>query len=302
MTAPVRLDGVAKRYREIEAVRMVTLALAAGETVALVGHNGAGKTTLMKLILGLVRPSAGEVRLFGMDPAGRLGATARRKVGFLPESIVFDGALSGREALAFFARLKGLPAAAGEALLERLGLAHAADRRLWTYSNGMRQRVGLAQAFLGAPGLLLLDEPTTGLDPDLRRDFYRLVGEARARGAAVLLSSHALAELEAAVDRVALMDRGRLVACGTLDELRGLSALPTRIRLTMPAERIGALPSRLDPVPAGPHRVELAVANGAKLGAIRELARLDAGIEDIEIVTPSLDAVVAELRQRDAAR
>jgi Cu-processing system ATP-binding protein len=279
----------------------VTLTLAAGETVALVGHNGVGKTTLMKLVLGLMRPSAGWVELLGTDPAGPRGAAMRRQVGFLPEAVVLDGALSGREALAFFARLKGLPAGTGVPLLERLGLAGAADRRLATYSKGMRQRVGLAQAFMGTPRLLLLDEPTTGLDPELRRDFYRLVDEARNRGAAVLLSSHALAELEGVADRVALMDRGRLAACGTLAELRGLSALPVKIRLTMPGDRIDALPARLGPVPVGRGHVELEVRDGAKLSALRELARVDAGIEDIEIVNPSLDAVVAELRQHERA-
>jgi Cu-processing system ATP-binding protein len=299
LTAPAQLERAVKRYQDVEAVREVTLALRSGEAVALVGANGAGKTTLMKLILGLVRPSAGSVRLLGTDPASRRGTAMRRQVGFLPESVVFDGALSGREILAFFARLKGLSADAGMPLLERLGLGPAAGRRLSTYSKGMRQRVGLAQAFMGEPRLLLLDEPTTGLDPELRRDFYRLVQEAQTAGAAILLSSHALAELEGAADRLALMDGGRLVACGTLPELRRISTLPSRIRVTMPDDRIAALPPRLCALSAGPRKVDVEIANGSKLDVLRELADLDAGIEDIEILTPSLDAVMAELRRRE---
>lgn len=300
MSPPVRLESVDKRYGTIDAVRRVTLAIAAGETVALVGHNGAGKTTLMKLVLGLVRPSGGSVSLLGADPAGARGAAVRRHVGFLPESIVLDGGLSGREALAFFARLKGLPAKAGEHLLDRLGLAEAGGRRLATYSKGMRQRIGLAQAFMGAPRLLLLDEPTTGLDPELRRDFYRLLDEARGRGGAVLLSSHALTELENVADRIALMERGRLLACATLHELRELSGLPSTIRLSMAENRMADLPQGLAAVRAGPGRVEIAVASNARLAVLRELAALDAGIEDIDIETPSLEAVFAELRQAEA--
>lgn len=300
MTHPVALQDTAKRYDRVDAVRGVTLALAPGETTALVGHNGAGKTTLMKLVLGLIRPTAGTVRLLGADPAGREGALLRRRVGFLPESLVLDGGLSGRETLAFLARLKGLPPRAGLPLLERLGLGPAADRRLATYSKGMRQRVGLAQAFMGTPALLLLDEPTSGLDPDLRADFYRLVGEAKRRGAAVLLSSHALAELEGVADRIALMEGGRLVADGSLAELRRRSGLPSRVWLTMPQARIAALPAALGARPAGPDRVEIALLNGAKLPALRELAALDAGIEDIEIAAPALDAVCARLRRAAA--
>ena len=300
MTHPVTLQDAAKRYDRVDAVRGVTLALPPGETTALVGHNGAGKTTLMKLALGLIRPTAGTVRLLGADPAGRAGAALRRQVGFLPESLVLDGGLTGRETLAFLARLKGLPPRAGWPLLERLGLGPAGDRRLATYSKGMRQRVGLAQAFMGTPALLLLDEPTSGLDPDLRADFYRLVGEAKGRGAAVLLSSHALAELEGVADRIALMEAGRLVADGSLAELRRRSGLPSRVWLTMPQARIAALPARLGARPAGPDRVEIALLNGAQLPALRELAAVDAGIEDIEIAAPALDAVCARLRRAAA--
>ncbi|MBX6323891.1 MAG: ABC transporter ATP-binding protein, partial [Rhodospirillaceae bacterium] len=169
MTATVALDRVDKRYGRQQAVRGVSLTLEGGRCFALVGHNGAGKTTLIKLMLGLARPSAGTVRVLGHDPLTRAGWHARAAVGYLPENVVFPPALSGLEMLRFYARLKRRPETECHALLEQVGLADAARQRIGTYSKGMRQRLGLAQALLGAPRLLLLDEPTTGLDPLLRQ-------------------------------------------------------------------------------------------------------------------------------------
>ncbi len=147
-----------------------------GETIALVGHNGAGKTTLMKLMLGLIRPTAGSIRVLGEDPAAGEFA-ARRRLGYLPESVSFNPALTGRETLAFYARLKREPARDVALLLERVGLAHAADRRVGTYSKGMRQRLGLAQALLGAaarPAARRADDRARpGAAPELLRDRAR---------------------------------------------------------------------------------------------------------------------------------
>ena len=211
MTAIVEIERASKRYGTIDAVRDVSLALEPGETVALVGHNGAGKTTLLKLMLGLARPSAGTIRVLGEDPAAGEFA-ARRRLGYLPESVSFNAALTAREILSFYARLKDEPVAKTLALLDRVGLARAAARRVGTYSKGMRQRLGLAQALIGDPKLLLLDEPTTGLDPALRLEFYEIVEELRARGATVVLSSHALTELEERARRVVIMSEG--ARCG----------------------------------------------------------------------------------------
>ena len=175
------LRSVGKRYGALTALAAVSLEGLPGECLALVGHNGAGKTTLMKLLLGLVRPSEGTVQTLGADPTSAAGDQARFQLGFLPETIAFDAAMTGREVLAFYARLKRLAPRTAEPLLERVGLAAAAGRRVGTYSKGMRQRLGLAQALLGRPRLLLLDEPTTGLDPELRRSFYELISRAHAR-------------------------------------------------------------------------------------------------------------------------
>jgi ABC-type multidrug transport system ATPase subunit len=191
-----------------------------GEATALVGHNGAGKTTLIKLLLGLIRPSAGSVRVLDVDPAGRQGAEARRALGFLPENVAFHGAMSGTELMKFYARLKGQPVSRNRDLLARVGLAEAADRRVSTYSKGMRQRLGLAQTLIGDPRLLLLDEPTSGLDPASRAEVFDMIDKLRADGATVLVSTHALAEVGERVDRVAVLHQGGLLRAGSLAELR----------------------------------------------------------------------------------
>src|SRR5579859_627099 len=205
------LEGVTKLYGRQAAVEAVDLVLRPGETLALAGHNGAGKSTLIKLMLGLIRPTQGRLAVLGQDPAAGGAASARLEIGYLPENVAFDPAMTGAETLAFYARLKRQPVARNAELLERVGIAKAAAQRVGTYSKGMRQRLGLAQALLGTPRLLLLDEPTSGLDPALRQSFYEIVRALRDQGAAVLLSSHALTEIEAQVDRIVIMNRGRKV-------------------------------------------------------------------------------------------
>ena len=177
-----------------------------GRLSALVGHNGAGKTTLIKLMLGLIRADHGAIRVLNEDPAAG-EFSARRQLGYLPENVAFNAALTGRETLAFYARLKQIKPATAWPLLDRVGLMEAADRRVGTYSKGMRQRLGLAQALLGQPRVLLLDEPTTGLDPALRQTFYEILNELRDDGATILISSHALNELEDRAEHVLIMSR-----------------------------------------------------------------------------------------------
>ena len=218
-----------KRYGPVEAVRDLSFALEPGEIIALVGHNGAGKTTLLKLLLGLVRPSEGSIRVLGENPAAG-EFDARRRLGYLPENVSFNPALTARELLSFYAKLKSQPVAVALELLDRVGIGSASSRRLGTYSKGMRQRLGLAQALIGEPQVLLLDEPTTGLDPALRLDFYDIAEARRAGGATVVLSSHALAELGDRAGRIIIMNRGKMVANGSIDHLRHLARLPAKIR------------------------------------------------------------------------
>ncbi|CAO3382663.1 ABC transporter ATP-binding protein [Azospirillum argentinense] len=285
-TPTIRVEGVSKRYGDAFAVREVDLDLAAGECVAMVGHNGAGKSSLIKLMLGLTTPTAGSIRVLGGDPASASASHIRRQVGFLPESVAFHPSMTGRETLDFYARLKRVPRDGNDALFERVGLEPAAvKRRVGTYSKGMRQRLALAQALLGGPKVLFLDEPTTGLDPALRQSFYEIVRDLRDAGTTVLLCSHALTELEGQADRVVVMNRGRKVADGSLATLRGLAQLPVRIRLTLPSGEV----------------VETTCANDDKVATLRQIACEGPELADIEVVQPSLDEMYAHFLRREAA-
>jgi Cu-processing system ATP-binding protein len=302
----VIIDQVVKHYGRHEALKGVSFRLEPGESIALVGHNGAGKTTLLKLMLGLTRPTSGTVRVLGEDPAASPAIRARHGIGFLPETVAFNPAMTGAEVITFFARLKREGRAEARRLLEQVGLATAARRRVGGYSKGMRQRLGLAQALLGAPRVLLLDEPTTGLDPELRLAFYDIVEAARDAGTTVLLSSHILTEIEERADRVIIMHQGRLVAIGTIGELRRLSHLPVRVRLEL-AEGAGEIAQALDGLVLGKphvngHAVELACAPEHKIEVMRRATALGPRLRELELQQPSLDDLYAHfLREQRAA-
>ena len=298
--ALVEIKGVTKRYGAIEAVRDVSFDLPAGEAIALVGHNGAGKTTLLKLMLGLIHPNAGTIRVLGENPAAGEFA-ARRGLGYLPESVSFNAALTGREILTFYARLKGEPVAKSLELLDKVGLGPTSARRVGTYSKGMRQRLGLAQALIGAPKILLLDEPTTGLDPALRLSFYKIVQELRNHGTTVVLSSHALTEIEERTERVIIMNRGVMVAHGSIDELRRIASLPTRIRLKVSHGANGAMATWLAPVASwrqvNSRLIEIDAAPDQKIGLLRRATDPDAPFDDVEVMPPTLDELYAHFLQ-----
>lgn len=305
MTTPlVEISHVTKRYGAIEAVRDISFTLGAGQTIALVGHNGAGKTTLIKLMLGLIRPTEGSIGVLGEDPAAG-SVEARRRLGYLPESVTFNTALTGREVLAFYARLKSESVDGIRALLDRVGLAKAAERRIGTYSKGMRQRLGLAQALIGRPRLLLLDEPTTGLDPGLRMEFYEIVGELRERGATVVLSSHVLTELEERTERVIIVNRGRLVADGTLDELRRIAELPATVRISVAQGGMEQVRSLLGASAStrtlNGHRIEIDATPAQKIELVRRATSASDLIEDIDVIPPSLDELYAHFLRKEAA-
>jgi Cu-processing system ATP-binding protein len=168
----ISLRGVSKHYGALHAVDGVDLAIPRGEIFGLIGHNGAGKSTLFKMMLGLVPATQGEILVGGASVTGRHFRAARRHLGYLPENVVLYDNLDGLETLQFFAKLKHAPMAQCATILDRVGLTHAGKRPVREYSKGMRQRLGFAQALLGTPQVLFLDEPTNGLDPQAIRDFY----------------------------------------------------------------------------------------------------------------------------------
>lgn len=303
MTRTARITDVTKEYGRIKAVRGASFELSQGELVALIGHNGAGKTTLMKLMLGLIRPTGGSIEVLGDNPAAG-EFTGRRQLGYLPENVSFDAALTGGETQAFYARLKREPVTKALELLDMVGLGSASRRRVGTYSKGMRQRLGLAQALIGHPKVLLLDEPTTGLDPELRQTFYDVIERLAAQGATVLLSSHALTELEERAGRVIIMNRGVKVADGSIDRLRNIARLPTKLRLKVAALASDEMPSWL---PAGAacrrlngHVIEIDAEPERKLELLHRATASGTSVEDLDVLPPTLDQLYAHfLRQAE---
>ena len=295
----IEIGCVGKSFHGDVAVRDITFNVAAGEAVAMIGHNGAGKTTIMKMLLGLIAPSSGSVKVFGDDMRRSGRDKAARRIGYLPESITFPPHMTGLEALRYFARLKQMPVDSCLAGLAALGLEAAANKRVGAYSKGMRQRLGLAQALLGAPDLLVLDEPTTGLDPDLRRLFYSLIDERRAGGCAILMSSHALSELQGHVDRIIVINQGEVVADGSLAALRRQAGLPVLIRIKADAAHSVLSETRPDHVECrkiNGNTIELVCAPERKVEVIRWVTTCGYDIDDLDVELPDLDRLYRHYR------
>lgn len=216
------LVGVSRSFGDLKAVDNLTLSLGKGEVTGFLGTNGAGKTTTIKMLIGLIQPTAGTVRLFGGDPTR---ASTRARIGFMPEMAYYYPFLTVRELLAFYGGICGMDKRAIRArtdeLLEEVELVEAAKRPLKTYSKGMLQRAGIAQALLNDPDLLILDEPFTGLDPLARIHFRNLLKKLRDRGKSIFFSSHELGETELLCDNVAIMKKGRCIYHGPVDRLAG---------------------------------------------------------------------------------
>lgn len=225
----VSLDNVVKHYKQLTAISGITLDICQGEVLGLFGHNGAGKTTMMKLILGVISPSSGGVSLFQQKADSQQAFKIRSQIGYLPENVSFYEQLTGLEVLTYFCKLKGHQRSEAVHLLEQVGIHNAMNRAVKTYSKGMRQRLGLAQAFIGKPKLLILDEPTVGLDPIATADFYHTVSQLKQRGCSVILCSHVLPGVEHHIDRVMILSKGKQLALGDLGQLRRHANLPAKI-------------------------------------------------------------------------
>lgn len=218
----VDIDSVSRSFGSVKAVDGLSLVLAPGEIVGFLGTNGAGKTTTIKMTLGLLAPTSGTVKVLGGDPSD---PRVRAHIGYMPEVATYYPYLDARELLSFYGGVCGLDAKTvrrrTDELLDAVGLAYAAKRPLKTYSKGMLQRAGIAQALLNDPDLLVLDEPFTGLDPLARIHFRELLLDLKRRGKTVFFSSHELGETELLCDRVAIMKKGRCVYQGPVRDLAG---------------------------------------------------------------------------------
>lgn len=310
----VEAIAVRKRFGAIEALSGVTLRVATGTVFGLLGPNGAGKTTLVRVLTTLLRPDQGEARVLGLD-VGREPDRVRAAIGLAGQQAAVDETLTGRENLELVGRLYHLRGAearrrAAEAVV-RLALTDAADRPVKTYSGGMRRRLDLGASLVGRPRVLFLDEPTTGLDPRSRRQVWGLVRELVRDGTTVLLTTQYLEEADALADRVALIDRGRVVAEGTPGELKArLAGAVLEITVVDPAQvaraveairGIGAGVPEDDP---GEGRLRVSVADGAAslVAAVRRLDGAGVAVADVALRRPSLDDVFLALTGHAAPR
>ena len=271
------LRGVSKHYGALHAVDGIDLDIARGEIFGLIGHNGAGKSTLFKMMLGLVGATRGDIHIGGASVTGRDFRAARRQIGYLPENVVLYDNLDGLETLHFFAQLKGAARTQCAPMLERVGLGQAGKRPVREYSKGMRQRLGFAQALLGHPRVLFLDEPTNGLDPLAIREFYVT-----------------LRELQERVDRLAILTSGKLQALGSVQALRQRTALPLIIEVDLaPADRAQAAQALRDAVGIEPESVpsglSLQCPAAHKMAALAALSSLGAIVQDLRLREPSLE-------------
>lgn len=235
----IQVDRLERRFGQTVALAGISFQVTAGEIVGLLGHNGAGKTTTIRLILGLLTPHGGTVRVFGLEPTVD-GERIRQRTGVVGESPGLDERLTARELLQVFADLYDVPrvvqAQRIAALLEQFGLAEVADRRVATYSAGMRQRLALARCLLHDPELLLLDEPTSALDPVAAHQVRELIAARRREGRTILLATHNLDEAERLCDRVVILERGRVLVEGHPRELAAALGVPAQLTLEVEPE------------------------------------------------------------------
>ena len=278
----IKTSGLRKVYGRTMVLHDLTLVVEPGEVFGFLGPNGAGKTTTVKILMGLVRPTAGEARIFGLPASDR---EARRRVGYLPENFRFHDWLTGAGLLDFHGRLAGLSSEERRAripeVIRRVGLAGRGDERIRTYSKGMTQRIGLAQAIFHRPDLVLLDEPTSALDPVGRREVRDLIRSLRDDGITVVLNSHLLSEVEMVCDRVAIIDRGRVVRSGRLAELLSATSAIRVMVDRVDNELLAALNRYADVVAV--EEIGVQSGNEQRAPGTREGATVTLAVSDLEI-------------------
>jgi ABC-2 type transport system ATP-binding protein len=290
-TPAIRLEHLAKRYGRLTALQNVSFDVLQGEVFGFLGLNGAGKTTTIRILLDLVRPTSGRASIFGADCQAR-GLDVRAQLGYLPGELGFYGDMTGAATLDLLGRLARtrVDDAWRRSLLDRLEFAAADLRRpMREYSTGMKRKLGIVQAFQSDPALLVLDEPTEGLDPLMQDAFYELVADARRRGRTVFMSSHVLPEVERVCDRIALLRGGELVLLSPVHEVRSLAGRRVRVSFAEDVAPPASWPAGCDVVETTPRRWDLRV-HGA-LGPIVSLLATRP-IADLDVQVPHLEEVL----------
>jgi ABC-2 type transport system ATP-binding protein len=303
---PIQAEGLVRHFGAVKAVDGVDLAVAEGEIFGFLGPNGAGKSTTVRMLVTLLTPTAGWARVAGFDIVTE-AAMVRRSIGVALQDAAIDPLMTGRELLKLQGILHGIaPRRArqrGEELLERVGLTAAADRRVGTYSGGMRRRLDLALSLIHEPQVLFLDEPTTGLDPTSRQALWEEVRRLNEHGTSILLTTQYLEEADVLADRIAIIDRGRLVREGRPAELKAAVGSPT-LRLVVGdgqrAQAAGVLARFGEERPCGDGEVAIGLEGGASRIAdvIRALDDADVSVAHVELDAPSLDDVFADATGR----
>jgi lantibiotic transport system ATP-binding protein len=298
--AMLEIRGLKKRYGAVEALKGIDLTVEKGSVYGFIGPNGAGKTTTIRVIAGLVRPTAGNVSLHGASLRGRRLAAAKG-LRTLVEVPAFYGNLSGEQNLSIFARLAGADAADVARLLERVRLSAAKDRAVKGYSLGMKQRLGIAQALLGQPDLVVLDEPMNGLDPAGMHEMRELIREEqRERGVTFFLSSHLLDDVQRLCDRIGILHRGRLVAEGKIGDLLSSAVTGFRLRCERPVEAAAALRAALPQIETkvdGDGTIHVRCDEKALLRLHKALVDAGQPVVEMQPVRASLEAYFLDLTE-----
>jgi len=307
--AVIETDQLTKNYDGLTAVDNLDLVVDEGEVFGVLGPNGSGKTTTILMLLGLTEPTSGTARVIGLDPARR-PLDVKARVGYLPEQVGFYEDLTARENLAYIARLNGIPRQDADAriddALQRIGLGEAADREVQGFSRGMRQRLGLAEILVKRPDVVILDEPTLGLDPQAAIDLLETIKGLKDEGITILLSSHLLYQVQAICDRVGLFHRGQMVLEGTVPDLaRDILGGAYRINLEAEGPDLSESLQAIDGVLGveqtdGGHYV---VESEHDLRAQVAETAVGAGgrLHGIDISEPSLDEVYAEYFRKEGS-
>lgn len=299
----IETHDLTKHYGDFVAVDGLNLSVTRGEVFGVLGPNGSGKTTTILMLLGLTEPTAGSVRVLGFDPVRR-PLSVKARVGYLPDQVGFYDELTARENLTYIARLNGLPRVEAhrriEESLARVGLSEVADKRVGAFSHGMRQRLGVADVLLKEPRLIIMDEPTQGLDPEGAREFLDIIRGLKQKGITILLASHLLHQVQAICDRVGLFHRGHMVLQGTVPEL-AQEVLGGAYRIHLQADgptasleqALRALPDIVEVKRPGRGTFDVEARRDLRAEAARAVVQAGGNLLALDFEQPSLDEVYA---------